>query len=294
VVATVAATVSEAAPATAIAAIVVAYRSAATLDACLARLRASRDVAQIVVVDNASDDASASIAQGHAREDPRVRVLVNGANAGFGAACNQGVRSCASPWLAFVNPDCWVEPDSLARLRDHLVANSGSGLIGGDLVDEDGARDSAARRREPTLARMLAGAGRRASVAVPIAHEARVQPVDAISGALMLMPRTLFAALGGFDEGYWLHAEDLDLCRCARDAGAGVFVANDVRVVHVRGVSSRTRPWFVEWHKHRGMWRYFRKFEGRASGVPKRVLAFLAIWTHLLFAAPRAWLRAQR
>ena len=46
-----------------------------------------------------------------------------------------------------------------------------------------------------------------------------------------------------------------------------VAVANDVRVLHVRGVSSRSRPLFVEWHKHRGLWRYFRKFEAPRRGV---------------------------
>ena len=96
---------------------------------------------------------------------------------------------------------------------------------------------------------------------MPIDESQAVQRVDAVSGALMLLPRALFTRIGGFDAAYRLHAEDLDLCRRARAAGAVVAVANDVRVVHVRGVSSRARPLFVEWHKHRGFWRYFRKFE---------------------------------
>src|SRR3546814_8650126 len=66
-----------------------------------------------------------------------------------------------------------------------------------------------------------------------------LQRVEAVSGALMLLPRALFDRIGGFDEGYRLHVEDLDLCRRAREAGAAVAVANDVRVVHVRGVSDR-------------------------------------------------------
>lgn len=280
--------------AAAIAAIVVSYRSATTLHECLSRLRAARDVGEILVVDNASDDGSAGMAQAHAHADPRVRVLENGANIGFGAACNQGVRAGESAWLAFVNPDCRVEPDSLARLRERLVASDARGLIGADLVDEKGVRDAAARRCEPTLARLLAGAGRRASVAMPVDSTAPLQAVDAISGALMLMSRATFETLEGFDEGYRLHAEDLDLCRRARDAGFPVLVANDVRVEHLRGVSSRSRPWFVEWHKHRGMWRYFRKFEGRHSNAIKQAVAFLAVSAHLLVAAPRAWLRSQR
>src|SRR3546814_14460129 len=81
------------------------------------------------------------------------------------------------------------------------------------------------------------------------------------------------------DEGYRLHVEDLDLCRRAREAGAAVAVANDVRVVHVRGVSSRSRPGFFEWHKHRGMWRYFRKFEAPRRNIVVRAAEWLALWS---------------
>ncbi|MDQ3159592.1 MAG: glycosyltransferase family 2 protein, partial [Pseudomonadota bacterium] len=71
-------------------------------------------------------------------------------------------------------------------------------------------------------------------------------------------------------------------------------VANDVRVVHVRGVSSRSRPLFVEWHKHRGLWRYFAKFEApRRNGVV-RAAVFTMIWARFPFAALRALARAQR
>src|SRR5690606_40292775 len=115
-------------------------------------------------------------------------------------------------------------------------------------------------------------------LAVPRDPSRALQPVDAVSGALMLMPRRLFERIGGFDTGYRLHAEDLDLCRRARESGAVVAVANDVHVTHLRGVSSRSRPLFVEWHKHRGLWRYFRKFEAPRRNLPTRVAVFLAIW----------------
>ena len=107
----------------------------------------------------------------------------------------------------------------------------------------------------------------------------------------MFVPRELFDRLGGLDEGYRLHAEDLDLCRRAREAGAVVAVANDVRIVHVRGVSSRARPLFVEWHKHRGLWRYFRRFEAGRRGALLRAGVFAAIWLRFPFAVLRAWLR---
>ena len=104
----------------------------------------------------------------------------------------------------------------------------------------------------------------------------------------MLLPRALFERIGGFDEGYRLHAEDLDLCRRVRGAGALVACANDVRVLHVRGVSSRSRPLFVEWHKHRGLWRYFTKFEAPMRGIAPRIAVFAMIWGRFPFAAVKA------
>lgn len=277
-----------------IGAVVVTYRSAETIALCLQRLLASGGVVAVRVVDNGSDDGTLEIVARIASGDPRVRFIANPGNPGFALACNQGAADLATPWLAFVNPDCLVEPDTLAQLRAH-AKHFDRALLGADLVDEDGARDGAARRRDPDFVAMLTGllAGARGTdLSLPVSGEP-VQCVDAISGALMLMPRDLFAAIGGFDEGYRLHAEDLDLCRRARESGATVAVANSVRVVHVRGVSSRSRPVFVEWHKHRGLWRYFEKFEAPRRGPLVRALVLAAIGARFAIAALRAWWHAR-
>ena len=287
-----------------IAAVVVTYLSAETIDACLSRLRAADGVAAIRVVDNGPtephrDDGTLAIVQRHALADPRVRFIANPDNPGFGVACNQGARAALEDvpgvdWLAFVNPDCLVEMDSLGRMRE-LAARHSPCLLGADLVDEAGHRDAAARRSDPDFARMLGRLLRPSQGGTAVRRDdARdLQPVDAVSGALMLMPRALFERIDGFDEGYRLHAEDLDLCRRARLAGACVAVANRVTVVHVRGVSSRSRPVFVEWHKHRGLWRYFRKFEAPRRGAATRIAVFAAIWLRFPLAVARAAWRAR-
>ncbi|MFN3703238.1 glycosyltransferase family 2 protein [Thermomonas sp.] len=272
-----------------IAAVVVAYGSEETIDACLARLRAARDVAEVRVVDNASRDSTLEIVQRHAVADPRVRFIANPDNPGFAVACNQGAAASSAPWLAFVNPDCLVEIDTLARLRDTAVGLGGA-LVGAVLRGEDGVADPAARRRDPDFAAMLRSRAARV-LAVPGDPARPVQPVDAVSGALMVLPRALFDRVGGFDPGYRLHAEDLDLCRRVRQAGAGVAIDNTVEVLHVRGVSSRARPLFVEWHKHRGLWRYFRRFEAARRGAFVRGAVFAMIWGHFPLALLRAAVR---
>ena len=271
-----------------IAAVVVAYNSESTLDVCLLRLRAGTGVRAIRVVDNASTDSTMQIVQRHALDDPRVRFIANPDNPGFAVACNQGAADAEAPWLAFVNPDCFVEGDTLARLRRHAASLDG-GLLGASLVGEDGVRDPASRRRDPDFAAMLRAPSRRD---LSVADDGSpLQRVDAVSGGLMLLPRALFDAVGGFDEGYRLHAEDLDLCRRVRRAGAVVACANDVVVTHVRGVSSASRPLFVEWHKHRGLWRYFRRFDAARHGVVVRAAVFAMIWTRFAVAVSAKMLR---
>ncbi|HEY0660786.1 MAG TPA: glycosyltransferase family 2 protein [Lysobacter sp.] len=280
----------------AIAVVVVTHESAATIDECLARLRAAAGVSAIRVVDNNSVDGTMDIIQRHAASDPRVRFVANPDNPGFAVACNQGAAEFApgaedARWLAFVNPDCLVESDTLVRLRAHAEP-LGDVVLGADLVDEDGQRDAAARRHDPDFGGMLRRLLRAPSSATRLdiaPDDAQpLQRVEAVSGALLLLPRVLFDRIGGFDTGYRLHAEDLDLCRRARVAGATIAVANHVRVVHIRGVSSRARPLFVEWHKHRGLWRYFQKFEAPQCGSLTRAVVFAMVWLHFPVAVLRA------
>lgn len=270
----------------AIAAIIVSYQSASTLDACLARLRAAEAVVEIRVVDNGSTDATLDIVQRHASADPRVRFIANPDNPGFAAANNQGVADSRAPWLAFINPDLLVESTTLAALGRRALA-IGDCLLGVEQVDEQGVPDAAVRRRDPDFGAMLRAPGQGGNLAIPADPTQPLQQVPALSGALLLMPRTLFDRIGGWDAGYRLHAEDLDLCRRVREAGAVVAIANDLRALHVRGVSSRSRPFFVEWHKHRGLWRYFRKFEASQRSLPVQAAVFGAIWAHAVVQIPR-------
>lgn len=269
-----------------ITAVVVTYQSGSTIEACLQHLCAAHDVTEIRVIDNGSRDATVDILQRQASHDPRVRFIANPDNPGFAAANNQGVAASTAPWLAFVNPDVMVAVDTLAQLRDRGQA-LGDCVLGVEQVDEAGDPDPAVRRRDPDFLAMLRSPGRGSRLAIAREEGVALQRVPALSGALLVMPRGLFMRIGGWDAGYRLHAEDLDLCRSAREAGAVVAIANDLQVLHVRGVSSRSRPFFVEWHKHRGLWRYFGKFEAPVRAWSVRAAVFVAIWVHAVLQVPR-------
>jgi len=276
-----------------IAAVVVSYQSAATLRSCLAALAADERIAEIRVVDNGSSDSSVAVAREAAAADSRIAVLQLEGNPGFAAGCNAGAAASKSPWLLFVNPDLELPPGSAARLVAHARSLGALGLVGADLRDTQGRRDPAARRHDLSLLRLLRSAGRRGALDTEADDAVTLQPVDACSGALMLLSRAAFDVVDGFDAGYRLHVEDLDLCRRLREAGGHVAVANDVPVLHHRGVSSRVRPIFVEWHKHRGFWRYWWRFEASGMKVLLAPAVALVLCARLALAVPRRALAAR-
>ena len=271
--------------------VVVTFQSARTIRRCLDLLLASDPVVRIVVIDNASDDGTLDLLRDFSERDERITVVRNSDNRGFAAACNQGASALATPWVAFINPDCYVQAGALERLVRHGLQRAGAGMLGVDLVDEEGRPDPAARRRDPSLRELLDRRGRRDDLYLGRDPNAVLQEVEAVSGALMLMPVGLFLQLGGFDERFRLHVEDLDLCRRTRDAGYEVLVANDITVLHVGGESSRSRPVWVERQKHLSIWRYFRKFESAQTPGWLVPVLWVGLWGHFLVAATRAFLR---
>ena len=102
--------------------------------------------------------------------------------------------------------------------------------------------------------------------------------VPAISGALMMSRRQAVDAVGPLDKRYFLHCEDLDWCARFAEQDWRVLFVPDALAVHHQGTCGRSRPVFVEWHKHRGMQRYFDKFLRTRSHPAWRALVPMAIW----------------
>lgn len=278
--------------------VVVAADSGPLLGTSIAYALASEAAFEIVLVDNASTDGEVDRAVAAHHEDARLRLLRNPANLGFGPACNRGAAIARGDVLIFLNPDCELRADSVSGVCAVLRAHDRIGLLGVQVCDTNGSPARANRRRDPSLRRALmslSGLARfesrwpgLAGIEMPPAAACvAIEEVDAVSGACMALPRAVFERIGGFDEGYFLHAEDLDLCRRVRDAGWRVAIAHDLRVRHAQGSSSRKRPLFVARHKHRGMWRYFRKFDPAASNPLLRAVVWLGVWSHYAAIACR-------
>ena len=285
--------------------VIVAADSGPLLRESVASALASSAAIEVILVDNASGDGEPARLVAMHSADPRFRVLHNEKNLGFGPACNRGAKIANGDALLFLNPDCMIARDTIASLRAIAAANPSIGLLGVDVQTPDGHSARGNRRRDPTLQRALmtmTGLARLASrwpalagveMPAPDASTSPVEPVEAVSGACMFLPRSVFDAVDGFDEGYFLHVEDLDLCRRVRDAGYTVAIARTISVRHVQGSSSRRRPLFVAWHKHRGMWRYFRKFDPASRNIVVRAIAFAGLWLRFAVMAPFVLLRSR-
>jgi GT2 family glycosyltransferase len=274
--------------------IIVSADSGPSLRDCVKSVLACTTPLEVLLIDNASSD---SIPQAIARareSDPRFKVIYNHANLGFGPAVNRAAAQAHGEALLILNPDCLITQESLQRLLDVLASEKKAGLVGAVVCDAKGVPDPASFRRDPVLGRALATLlGRKGGVNAQNVPD-QVIEAEAVSGAVMLMPLRVFELLHGFDEKYFLHCEDLDLCRRVRDAGWRVLLAGDVRVLHGKGGSSRHRPVFVSYHKHRGMWRWFRKFDPASRNPLTAAVVWLGIWSRFLLKVPGQWLRAAR
>jgi GT2 family glycosyltransferase len=262
---------------------------------CVDHALASDVPVEIIIVDNGSTDGIPEALDRAYAENDRVRVIYNRANLGFGPAVNRGAAQAHGDRLLVLNPDCLVEPDTIARMAAHM--NVHTGIVGAVVCDSSGRPDAASRRRDPLLRRSVNTLlGRRGDDGIdikgPIPNGA--EEVEIVSGAILLMSRAVFERLGGFDESFFLHCEDMDLCRRARDGGYRVLLAGDVRVLHGKGGSSRHRPVFVSRHKHRSMYLWFRRHDPAARNALLRAVVWSGIWTHFVLKIPGQLARRRR
>ena len=269
--------------------IIVNYNAGELLLACV-RSAFAAGASSVIVVDNDShDDSLMLVERTHAVGDS-LQIVRNAANLGFAVACNQGARLSAAPNLFFLNPDTVLAADAIDRLLLALRSAPEIGMVGGFLCNPDGSEQAGGRRVFPTPRRafMRAFGLSRLSALFPsllsdfLLHKEPLPGtpivVEAISGACMLVKREAIESVGLWDEDYFLHCEDLDWCMRFHQAGWRVLFVPDARVMHVFGGCSRQRPYFVEWHKHLGILRFYRKFFRRKYPAVLWVSVVIGVW----------------
>ncbi|WP_293901642.1 glycosyltransferase family 2 protein [Phenylobacterium sp.] len=276
--------------------VMVVYRTGEALEQSLACVLADPLVDQFVIVDNGSEPREAERLRVLDRDDRVVLVQGHG-NVGFAKGANLGAKHARGDLLVFLNPDAFLQPGCIAELVREIADRASPCIVGGRVLNADRTEQRGARRGEITpLSALLSMSG--LARLVPAwrhlevhwernALPDQVAPAPTISGACFCMRRADFAGLGGFDEGYFLHVEDVDLCWRVRQEGGEVLFHPRAEVIHLGG-TSQTSPLKVEFHKGVGLARYFRK---RAGSVGQHVTAWLLspLVVGLALARPLVW-----
>jgi GT2 family glycosyltransferase len=237
-------------------------------------------VDEFVIVDNGSTPGDVARLRNLAERDGRVTLLSGHGNIGFARGANLGARTARGEVLVFLNPDAFVQPGCIAELAREIEHRPVPCIVGGRVLNADRTEQRGARRGDITPMSALVSLSRLAD-RVPALRNYEVhweceappeQPavVPTISGACFCMRREDFDAVDGFDEGYFLHVEDVDLCWRVRQQGGAVIFHPKAEVIHL-GRTSQTSPLRVEFHKGVGLARYFRK---RAVKISERLIAW--------------------
>ena len=247
----------------------------------------------VFVIDNNSHDQSISLLETSVSSE-RVKVIRNNSNKGFAAACNIGALASNSKYLLFLNPDTEVTTGALKRMYTVLESDDSIGMVGGLVCNPDGSEQPGGRRSFPTPRTTFARAFGLTKLAewFPsiftdfLLHQDPLPkqpvPVEAISGSCMLVKREAINDVGLWDEDYFLHCEDLDWCMRFHKKNWLVMFVPDAKIIHALGACSKSRPIFVEWHKHRGMLRFYKKFNKQSNLDPTWWLVVIGVWTRFI------------
>jgi GT2 family glycosyltransferase len=233
-------------PAPSLTVVIVTFRNGATLPAALAALRrAASPDAELVVVENGGD---ASITETVRAAWPGATVLLNEANSGFAAGVNQGIARAHGAAILLLNPDAEVEPGAIEALQTALATIPDAGIVAARLLTPDG---------EPVLScypflslatvawrhfqvyrlfpNVVLGRYRQTTL-----DPARAEPilVDWAQGACLLIRRALLDQIGGFDEDFFLYAEEVDVAYRAARAGWRTYLVPTAQVRHAEGSST--------------------------------------------------------
>jgi GT2 family glycosyltransferase len=230
--------------------LIVSFNTREMTLACLRSIgRETRTRCEIIVVDNASTDGSAAAI---ASEFPDLALLAEIENHGFASANNLAARHATGEYILLLNPDTVVLDGAIDRLMAFAEAHPTARIWGGRTVFADGSLNPASCWKQMTLWNIfcrtsgLTGLFPKSQIFNSEAFgdwdRSTEAQVDIVSGCFLLISRSDWVALSGFDPIFHMYGEEADLClRAARDLGAVPRVTPDATIVHHGGASERVR-----------------------------------------------------
>jgi N-acetylglucosaminyl-diphospho-decaprenol L-rhamnosyltransferase len=275
-----------------LAVVIVNYNAGEFLERCLASLAAHRGDAHIdvLVIDNASRDGSHTQA---VAAHPWARLIENPENLFLSPAWNQGIRETKAPFVLLMNPDAEIWHGTLAGYLEAARLHPRAGIVGPQVRNPDGTVYASGREFPSILDAVGHAVLGTLAPRNPFTRRYRLdgwdrtseRVVDWVSGCCMLMPREALEDVHGFDEGFPLFGEELDVATRLRDTGWSVLFTPNVEVIHQIGVSRGRSRRMLTLHSN-SIYRYYRKH--RAGGWRRVTLPFA--WVLLRLRAELEWI----
>lgn len=275
--------------------VIVSYRTGPVLIDSLRTALDQEAVDAVVLVDNGNSAETRQAVDALAASDKRLRIIRGHGNVGFARGCNLGAKAATGSHLLLLNPDCMLRPGVVTRGLQVFADDPLAAALTVRIENTDGTEQRGGRRNLMTPWTCLVEQFRLDRLMPNHPHFQRlnlneteplteITPVQCISGAFMLMPRTVYDRVGGMDEDYFLHVEDVDLCLRIQKSGGAILFVPDAAVTHVQG-TSRVFPLVVEWHKSVSVAKYFGKhFRPQYPDLALRLIS-MAIFLRLAVRA---------
>lgn len=218
---------------------IVNYNAGDYLLSCLNSLEKVSDEADfdVFIIDNASSDGSIEEAK---KKSPKFSYILNSENLGFGKAQNTVLKNAKTPYVLTLNPDCEVPSGTLSYMLDFMDKNPDVGVSSPRIEKANGSLDIASHRGFPTPWASFLYFFLKNDRLYHLTNRdmSKTHEVDSVVGAFMLMRKSVLEIVGYFDEDYFLYGEDIDLCYRIKQLGFKVMYVPQVKVLHVKGVSS--------------------------------------------------------
>lgn len=220
--------------------VIINWNSREMLAKCLESLRQQEFAGgmEIVVVDGGSFDGVDLMLKEYF---PEVHFIQSPENIGYGRCCNLGARGVHGEYLMILNPDTELRPGVIRAMVGALACLPNAGLVGARLIDPDGTFQTSSTHPLPGLFNTLFDCALMRRFVWYLSGNSRIRtpfPVQAVSGACMVVRSSLYRRLGGFNPRFFMYGEDVDLCQRVRESGHGVYHVPAAHVVHHGGVSS--------------------------------------------------------
>ena len=252
--------------------VIVSYHTGVILWRTIELVLSQDSLKELIIVNNGNPEDTLNRLNDLEKSDSRVKIISEYGNVGFAKGCNIGAKQAIGEYLLILNPDCLlVEKDMLVRTISEMEANPESWLASCRILLPDGSIQLCNKRNILTPGILIAqGTGLHRfnikglePINIPDNPEDNISHfVPAISGAFMMFRKDKYDELGGLDERYFFHVEDLDLCLQVREKGGKILYIPSVKPVHFKS-SSEVSSLFVEKHKTKGLATYFNKYKGK-------------------------------